>query len=83
MSGQPDLIVQLGQHIAWDFRRKGFGDVEVRVDAIVSLNGRRPARLIDPNVDLSRIQPGWQPATWIEPMPDEPPIQLTTKYSKR
>ena len=25
MSGQPDLIVQLGKHIAWDFERKGHG----------------------------------------------------------
>ena len=76
MSGQPDLIVQLGKHIAWDFKRKGFGEVEVRVDALVSLNGRKPALLIDPDVDLNRVDIGWAPADWIRPMPAEPPIQL-------
>lgn len=76
MSGQPDLIVQLGKHIAWDFQKRGFGAVEVRVDAWVSLNGRRPARLIDPDVDITRIDVGWTPSRWIRPSPSEPPIQL-------
>ncbi len=82
MSGQPDLIVQLGKHIAGDFQRRGFGDVAVRVDAWVSLNGRKPARLIDPDVDLTGINIDWRPAEWILPMPNEPPIQLT-KLSTR
>ena len=44
MSGQPDLILQLAHHIRDDFERRGQGPVEVRVDALVSLNGRaRPA----------------------------------------
>ena len=77
MSGQPDLIVQLGKHIAWDFERRGFGPVEVRVDAWVSLNGRRPALLLDPDADLTQIEIGWGTADWIRPMPDEPPPQLT------
>ena len=76
MSGQPDLIVQLGKHIAWDFQRKGFGDVEVRVQAWVSLNGRPRALLIDPEVDLTKVDIGWAPADWIRPMPTAPPIQL-------
>ncbi|MEC9072513.1 MAG: HTTM domain-containing protein, partial [Myxococcota bacterium] len=58
MSGQPDLILQLGQHIADDYRQRGLGEVEVRVDAPVSLNGRPPSLLIDPDVDLSTITPG-------------------------
>ncbi len=82
MSGQPDLIVQLGKHIAWDFERKGHGEVEVRVDALVSLNGRRAAPLIDPDVDISRVSTGWGPAPWILPMPSEPPLQLM-KLSKK
>lgn len=82
MSGQPDLIVQLGKHIAWDFGRRGFGEVEVRVEAWVSLNGRRPALLINPDVDISRVALGWQPADWIRPMPPEPPIQLTKRHER-
>jgi hypothetical protein len=45
MSSQPDLIVQLAQHIRRDFERRGLGPVEVRADSRVALNGRRSARL--------------------------------------
>lgn len=68
MSGQPDLIYQLGRHIAWDFRRKGLGPVEVRVDAWVSLNGRRPQPLVDPTVDIEALSPS-KLASWILPGP--------------
>lgn len=74
MSGQPDLILQLAHHIARDFERRGLGEVEVRVDALVSLNGRAPARLIDPDVDLTKIEDGLGVASWILPAPDEPPL---------
>ena len=55
MSSQPDMIVQLAHYIRYDFYTKGRGDVAVRADALVSLNGRPASRLIDPNVDLTRI----------------------------
>jgi hypothetical protein len=75
MSGQPDLILQLGQHIGWDFRRRGIEGAEVRVEARVSLNGRAPALLVDPSVDLMRVEPSWRPARWILPAPrSEPPV---------
>ena len=58
-SGQPDLIKQLAKHIHQDFAKKGF-DVAVRVDAPVSLNGRAPALLIDPQIDLAyTLKTGW------------------------
>lgn len=78
MSGQPDLILQLAHHIGEDYRARGHRDVEVRVDAIASLNGRPPARLIDPNVDLMTIEDGLAPATWILPAPEAPPVRLET-----
>jgi len=71
MAGQPDLILQLARHIRADFERQGLGPVEVRVDAWVSLNGRRARRLIDPDVDLTRVGSGLAPAAWILPAPDE------------
>ncbi|MBM4358402.1 MAG: HTTM domain-containing protein [Deltaproteobacteria bacterium] len=76
MSGQPDLILQLAHHIADDFRAKGEGPVEVRAEARVSLNGRRPKLLIDPTVDLAKIDDGLASASWILPEPTEPPIRL-------
>ena len=73
ISTQPDLILQLGHHIRDDFERRGFGPVEVRVDAFVSLNGRKLARLIDPDVDLGSIEDGVGQAPWILPAPTETP----------
>jgi vitamin K-dependent gamma-carboxylase len=76
MSGQPDLILQLAHHIRDDFERRGRGPVEVRVDALVSLNGRRLARLIDPEEDLASIRDGMGRAAWILKGPDEPPPHI-------
>lgn len=74
MSGQPDLVLQLAHRIAADFRARGMGEVEVRAEALVSLNGR-PARLmIDPQRDLARIDDGLMPKDWILPGPDTPPV---------
>ncbi len=76
MAGQPDLVLQLAHHVAADHRARGYEDVEVRVDAWVSLNGRRMARMIDPDVDLSRVPDGLGKASWILPAPGGAPIRL-------
>jgi vitamin K-dependent gamma-carboxylase len=76
MSGQPDLILQLSHRIRDDFEREGRGPVEVRADAIVSLNGRPSAALVDPAVDLAMVEDGLAPAAWILPRPTTAPIQL-------
>ncbi len=69
MSGQPDLIAKLGQHIG---REKG-GNVRVFVDAKVSLNGRKPVYLIDPQKDLMDLNVGILSYSWIT---DEPKTSL-------
>lgn len=79
MSGQPDLIVQLAHHIADDLEAEGHRDVEVRVDAMVSLNGRPMARLIDPDIDLTTVSPNLMPAGWILPAPEGPPLPSTRR----
>jgi len=76
MSSQPDLILQLAHRIRDDYEAKGLGPIEVRADTWVSLNGRAIRRLIDPNVDLSRIEDGFGKADWILPEPSEPPPRL-------
>lgn len=81
MSVQPDLILQLAHHIADEQRARGATGVEVRVDALCSLNGRPMARLIDPDVDLAQIEDGLGPAPWILPAPEGPPPQLRTGRS--
>jgi vitamin K-dependent gamma-carboxylase len=76
MSAQPDLILQLAHHIRDDYAERGFGAVEVRADTWVSLNGRASRRLIDPHVDLARVEDGLGRARYILPEPSGPPPAL-------
>lgn len=70
---QPDLILRLAHHVRDDLEARGLEDVEVRADAMVSLNGRRMARLIDPEIDLGSVHDSVLPAAWILPEPAGPP----------
>jgi hypothetical protein len=74
MSGQPDMILQLAQRIAGDFESRGHENVEVRVDALVSLNGRRAAPMIDPEVDLAHEPDTVAVMPWIAPSPPGDPL---------
>lgn len=76
ISGQPDLILQLAHHIQRDFEARELGPVEVRVDALVSLNGRRATRLVDPNAELTRIRDGLTKYEWVLPAPVEAPSRI-------
>jgi hypothetical protein len=87
MSGQPDLILQLAHRIADDFRSRGYEDVEVRADALVSLNGRHAAPMIDPEVDLARQPDTLALMSWIEPRPEVDPLpayrNAGTRFQRR
>jgi hypothetical protein len=76
MSGQPDLILQLAHHVRDEFARRTGGPVEVRVEALVSLNSRSPRHLIDPTVDLAQVHDGVARARWIASPPPEPPPHI-------
>src|SRR5690606_36159603 len=78
MSSQPDLILQLAHHIADDYRRSGHGEVEVRAEARVSMNGRASVDMIDSSVDLARVADGLAPASWILPEPSSRPAKLAS-----
>lgn len=72
MGGQPDLILQLAHAIARDLRARGHRDFTLHAITAVSLNGRPPAPLIDPSVDLARITDRG-PRDWVLPAPTSPP----------
>ena len=55
MAYQPDMILATAHIIRDDFIDNGHEQVEVRVDAYVTYNGRPAARLIAPDVDLARV----------------------------
>jgi hypothetical protein len=68
MTTKPDLIVQFSHFLAEEKRREGYENVEVRARVMVSLNGREPQLLIDPNVDLAKEEMSLLPARWIVPL---------------
>ncbi len=72
-STQPDMILQLGHHVGEEHSRRLGRKVRVTVDALVSLNGRPAALLIDPNVNLLDIRDGMGLARWILPSPRNAP----------
>lgn len=67
-SGQPDMILQLCHHVADDFRRHGYPDIQIRAHASVSLNGRTEQLLIDPDVDLAAEPRTLWHSNWITPL---------------
>ncbi len=74
MAGQPDLILQLARKIGADLRARGYRNVHVYAETAVSLNGRKPAPLIDPSVDLLSIR-DLGPRDWVLPAPlNNPPV---------
>lgn len=70
MDGRPHMIRQFARHLAAQAAREGRGDVEVRVEARLSLNNRPAQLLIDPEVDLARApaSPALGHAPWIVPL---------------
>lgn len=69
VSSRPDLALQFAHFVREDIREEGFyHDVEIRVEALVSLNGRRPQLMIDPEVDLASQPRTLGHADWILPL---------------
>jgi len=75
LTTRPYLAIQFAHYIEEQFKIKGFENVEVRVKAKVSLNGRRKQLIIDPNTDLTMYNDSLMPAEWILPLiePLRPP----------
>jgi hypothetical protein len=76
MGGQPDLIVQLARHTAEDLRARGYRVRAIRARTAVSLNGRAPAPMIDPTIDLLTAPSD----RWVLPEPSGPPPHVTASY---
>jgi vitamin K-dependent gamma-carboxylase len=72
---KPDLLLHFGHFLAEEKRREGYENVEVRARVMVSLNGREPQLLIDPNVDLTKENVSLLPTRWIVPLT----MPLTTR----
>ena len=62
---RPDLIQATAHLLAQHYRDQGRGEVEVRADVWVSMNGRPPQRMVDPTVDLAAERWTMSPSRWI------------------
>ena len=79
MLSRPHMIVPFAHFLAEQFRKQGQAEVEVRARIMVSLNGRTPQLMIDPQVDLAKVAyPWWRPAKWILPLE----VPLETAWRK-
>lgn len=76
MASQPDLILQFAHFLRREYEQRGYGRVAVHAEALVSLNGRPMAPMIDSSVDLAAIDDGLRRASWILPAPPVPPPHL-------
>ena len=74
-TNNPDMIIQFAHYLErlW-MRREGLAQVEVRAQVMSSLNGRVPALLIDPELDLTRVTRSWKHYDWILPLQSEPQL---------
>jgi hypothetical protein len=71
MAGVPDMVIQYAHHIAERERAAGRPRVRVQARSRVSLNGRRPQLIVDPEADLAAEPRSLLPARWILPL-EEP-----------
>ena len=68
VSTRPYMMIQFAHFMEEQFRALGYKDVEVRVNARVSLNGRKKQIIIDPNVDLTMHRHTIRHSPWIMPL---------------
>lgn len=67
MAMQPDMILQYAHFLSNYYQGQGVYKPAVRAEVYVTLNGRRSQLLVNPTVDLSKINDGWAPKKWILP----------------
>lgn len=71
MSTQPDFILEYAHFLEDHYLQQGIQDPEIYVESYVALNGRRSQPYVDPDVDLTQIQPSFKHRNWLLPFNDE------------
>ena len=69
MAIQPDLILQYA-HFLKDTLASQYqlGDLQIKCNSQVALNGRSAQALIDDSVDLTQEEEGWSNKSWVLPL---------------
>ena len=79
----PDMIWQYAQHVEKTEIAAGREPVAVYADVMCSLNARKPARLVDPSVDLTSIPRTEPTQNWLLPLNEPLQNPLFTVQSLR
>ena len=67
------MLLQFAHILADEYRERQGVPIEVRAEVWASLNGRIPQLLVDPEVNLARVERTLRPASWIMPFTPSPP----------
>lgn len=65
MAMQPDMILQYAHFLKHHYEQQGLQNASVRAEVYVTLNARPSHLLFDPNLDLTKLQDGWEHKTWL------------------
>ncbi len=69
MLQRPQFILQLVHYLRGELEKKGIENPIIRVDSMISLNGRPLQTAIDPNINLAELRPRpFAHETWILPL---------------
>ena len=71
MKTRPDMLLEFSHFIAEMMRYEGIAEPDVRVRALVSLNSREPQLMIDPGVNLAKVERSWRRSDWILQLEEE------------
>ncbi|PWN05315.1 HTTM domain-containing protein [Rhodohalobacter mucosus] len=71
MATQPDFILEYAHFLEDIYREGGISDPEIYAESYVALNGRPSRPYVDPERDLSEIEPSFKHRDWILPFNDE------------
>lgn len=69
--GRPDLVRSYAHWVARRYHAAGHDNLTVTAQVMTSLNGREAQLLVDPTVDLSKLNWSWGKADWIMPLHEE------------
>lgn len=69
---QTDMILQFAQLVKQELAKRGFSNIAVYANSMVSLNGRPPTPFINPEIDLLKVAPNASPSPLILPAPTSP-----------
>jgi len=71
MSTQPDMILQFAHFLSEKYHKDGIANVEIKAECYVTLNGSPSKLLINPNVDLTKVNESFKKRDWVLPFEQE------------